>query len=110
MDSRDQGRSTDSPIPINYEKMTSDLVALLDYLHTGPVNVLGWSDGAIEALELGMDYPTKVRMIAAMAANLDPDGAVPEVVALVKQSIASTPVSVKATVGACGSSTVRMVP
>jgi len=97
MDSRDQGRSTDSPGPINYEKMTSDLVALLDYLHIGPVNVLGWSDGAIEALELGMNYPAKVKMIAAMAANLDPDGAVPEIVALVKQSIASTPASVKAT-------------
>jgi pimeloyl-ACP methyl ester carboxylesterase len=95
MDSRDQGRSTDSPSPINYEKMTSDLAALLDYLHTGPVNVLGWSDGAIEALELGMDYPTKVKMIAAMAANLDPDGAVPEAVALVKQYIASTRPSVK---------------
>lgn len=97
MDSRDQGRSSDSPGPINYEKMTSDLAALLDYLHTGPVNVLGWSDGAIEALELGMNYPAKVKMIAAMAANLDPDGAVPEVVALVKQSIASTPASAKAT-------------
>jgi pimeloyl-ACP methyl ester carboxylesterase len=95
MDSRDQGRSADSPGPINYEKMTSDLAALLDYLRTGPVDVLGWSDGAIEALELGMDYPAKVKKIAAMAANLDPDGAVPEVVALVKQDIASTPAAVK---------------
>jgi len=95
MDSRDQGRSADSPGPINYETMTSDLVALLDYLHTGPVNVLGWSDGAIEALELGMNNPTKVKKIAAMAGNLDPDGAVSEIVALVKQSIASTSASVK---------------
>ncbi|WP_187290225.1 alpha/beta fold hydrolase [Terriglobus saanensis] len=95
MDSRDQGRSANSPGPINYEKMTSDLAALLDYLHTGPVNVLGWSDGAIEALELGMDHPEKVKKIAAMAANLDPDGAVPEIVAMVKQSIASAPTSVK---------------
>lgn len=97
MDSRDQGRSSDSSGPIDYEIMTSDLVALLDYLHIGPVNVLGWSDGAIEALELGMNYPGKVKKIAAMAANLEPDGAVPEIVTLVKQMIATTPASAKAT-------------
>jgi pimeloyl-ACP methyl ester carboxylesterase len=95
MDSRDQGRSANSSGPINYEKMTSDLVALLDYLHTGPVNVLGWSDGAIEALELALYNPAKVKKIAAMAANLDPDGAVPEIVALVKNSIASAPASAR---------------
>jgi hypothetical protein len=50
MDSRDQGRSGDSPDKITYEKMTDDLAALLDHLKAGPVNVLGWSDGGIEAL------------------------------------------------------------
>ncbi len=97
MDSRDQGRSGDSSGPIHYEVMTSDLVALLDYLRVGPVNVLGWSDGAIEALELGMNYPGKVKKIAAMAANLEPDGVVPEGVAVIKQMIAATPAAAKAT-------------
>ena len=97
MDSRDQGRSGDSSDRINYEVMTSDLVALLDYLHIGSVDVLGWSDGGIEALELGMNYPGRVKKIAAMAANLEPDGAVPEVVTLVKQMIAATSAEARAT-------------
>lgn len=72
MDSRDQGKSGDSPDNVTYEKMTDDLAALLDHLNTRPVNVLGWSDGAIEALLLGIRHPAKVKKIAAMAANLNP--------------------------------------
>ena len=79
MDSRDQGRSGDSPDRITYEKMTDDLAALLDHLKTGPVYVLGWSDGGIEALLLGIHHPAKVNKIAAMAANLDPQGGYPEI-------------------------------
>ena len=71
MDSRDQGRSGDSPGKITYEKMTDDLAALLDHLKTGPVDVLGWSDGGIEALLLGIRHPANVKKIAAMAANLN---------------------------------------
>ena len=72
MDSRDQGKSGDSPDKLTYEKMTDDLAALLDHLKVGPVNVLGWSDGGIEALLLGIRHPAKVKKIAAMAANLNP--------------------------------------
>src|SRR4029453_13945496 len=52
MDSRDQGKSSDSPDKLTYEKMADDLAALIDHLPLGPVNVLGWSDGGIEALLL----------------------------------------------------------
>ena len=41
MDARDHGKSADSADKISYEKMTSDLAALLDHLQTGPVYVLG---------------------------------------------------------------------
>lgn len=91
MDSRDQGQSGDSPDAITYEKMTGDLAALLDHLHSQPVYVLGWSDGGIEALLLGIRYPDKVKKIAAMAANLNPEGAAPEAIAMVKQMLASVP-------------------
>lgn len=74
MDSRDHGRSGDAAGPLTFEAMTDDLAALLDHLHTGPVLVLGWSDGGIEALLLGLRHPDKVTKIAAMAANLDPAG------------------------------------
>jgi pimeloyl-ACP methyl ester carboxylesterase len=99
MDSRDQGKSADSQAPLTYEKMTGDLAALLDHLTTGPVNVLGWSDGGIEALLLGMKYPQKVKKIAAMAANLNPTSEAlhPDTVAMIKQWTASVPASAKDT-------------
>ncbi|MDQ3666303.1 MAG: alpha/beta hydrolase [Acidobacteriota bacterium] len=93
MDSRDQGRSGDTPDKLTYEKMTDDLAALLDHLKTVPVNVLGWSDGAIQALLLAIRHPAKVKKIAAMAANLNPseDALHPEVIAVIKSMIAAIP-------------------
>ena len=86
MDSRDQGRSADSQEPITYEKMTDDLAALIDHLQVGPVDVVGWSDGGIEALLLGVRHPGKVKKIVSMAANLNPgpEAFAPEVDALIK--------------------------
>jgi pimeloyl-ACP methyl ester carboxylesterase len=93
MDSRDQGKSADSPDKLTYEKMTDDLAALLDHLKSGPVDVLGWSDGGIEALLLGIRHPAKVKKIVAMAANLNPsDKALhPEVLTLIKDMMAAIP-------------------
>ena len=91
MDSRDQGKSGDSPDKITYEKMSDDLAALLDHLHAPPAYVLGWSDGGIEALLLGIRHPEKVKKIAAMAANLNPseDAIYPEALGWVKSGLES---------------------
>jgi pimeloyl-ACP methyl ester carboxylesterase len=89
MDSRDQGRSGDSPGALNYEVMTDDLAALIDHLKCGPVDVLGWSDGGIEALLLGVRHPESVRKIAAMAANLKPDGLYPVILGWIKSNLTS---------------------
>lgn len=97
MDSRDQGRSSDSPDALTYEKMTDDLSALLDHLHTGPVDVLGWSDGGIEALLMGMRHPTQVRRLVAMAANLNPEAIYPETDKLAKEMLASIPAEARKT-------------
>jgi pimeloyl-ACP methyl ester carboxylesterase len=93
MDSRDQGKSSDSPDKITYEKMADDLAALLDHLKAGPVDVLGWSDGGIEALLLGIRHPSKVKKIAAMAANLNPstDAVYPETWAMAKSMLEAIP-------------------
>ena len=91
MDSRDQGRSSDSAAPLTYEKMTDDLAALLDHLQTGPVDVVGWSDGGIEALLMGLRHPGKVRKLVAMAANLNPEAIYPETDKLVKDMLAAIP-------------------
>lgn len=99
MDSRDQGNSGDSSDKITYEKMADDLAALLDHLKTGPVDVVGWSDGGIESLLLGIRHPAKVKKIVAMAANLNPseEAIYPEILALVKGMIAEIPTGAKAT-------------
>ncbi len=99
MDSRAQGKSGDSEDQLTYEKMTDDLAALLDHLKVGPVDVLGWSDGGIEALLLGIHHPEKVKKIAAMAANLDPsESAVyPEVMDWVRDTLAAMTPEQKAT-------------
>ena len=99
MDSRDQGRSGDSSSNITYEKMTDDLAALLAHLKIGPVNVLGWSDGGIEALLLGIRHPQKVKKIAAMAANLNPsdEALEPEIISLIKSMVSEMPASQRET-------------
>jgi len=93
MDSRDQGKSADTDSKITYEKMTDDLAALLDHLKVGPVDVLGWSDGGIEALLLGIKHPEKVKKIAAMAANLTPaeDALEPAIIGLIKSMVSDMP-------------------
>jgi pimeloyl-ACP methyl ester carboxylesterase len=99
MDSRDQGKSADSPDTLTYEKMTDDLAALLDHLKVGPVDVLGWSDGGIEALLLGIRHPAKVKKIVAMAANLNPTEAAlsPEVLATIKSMMDAIPAATRDT-------------
>jgi pimeloyl-ACP methyl ester carboxylesterase len=99
MDSRDQGRSSDSAERLTYEKMADDLAALIDHLKVGPVNVLGWSDGGIEALLLGIRHPAKVKKLVAMAANLNPsDKALhPDVLPLIRQMVNDMPAAQKAT-------------
>ena len=91
MDSRDQGKSGDSADQLNYTKMTDDLAALLEHLKAPPAYVLGWSDGGIEGLLLAIQHPDKVRMIAAMAANLKPEGAHPDALAMVRSMIDAMP-------------------
>ena len=99
MDSRDQGKSSDSSGSLTYEKMTDDLAALIDHLKLGPVDVLGWSDGGIEALLLGIRHPAKVKKIAAMAANLNPstDAVYPETLAMARSMSDAIPAAEKDT-------------
>jgi pimeloyl-ACP methyl ester carboxylesterase len=73
-DSRGQGRSTDADAPLSYGLMADDMVRLLDVLHLGAVDVVGWSDGGIIGLDLAMRYPERVRHLVAIGANFDPTG------------------------------------
>jgi len=69
VDSRGQGRTTDSDLEITYALMASDMSELIDKLNLGKVNVLGWSDGGNIGLELAYAHPEKVLKVVTLGAN-----------------------------------------
>ncbi|OWV96506.1 alpha/beta hydrolase [Rhizobium sp. R693] len=73
-DSRGHGRSTRSKQPFGYDLMTSDYVALLDYLKLDKVTLVGWSDGGIIGIDMAMKNPEKLTRVIAQAANVTTDG------------------------------------
>jgi pimeloyl-ACP methyl ester carboxylesterase len=68
-----QGRTPDREGPISFEGMLADTVAYLDHFGLDSVHVVGFSDGAITALMLGMEQPERVRSLVSISANLFPD-------------------------------------
>jgi pimeloyl-ACP methyl ester carboxylesterase len=76
IDSRGHGRSTMGPYPLSYEKMQSDVVAVMDALHLRKVSFVGWSDGAIISLIMAMKNPERVNRVYAFGASMNTDAAV----------------------------------
>ncbi|HLZ82949.1 MAG TPA: alpha/beta hydrolase [Caulobacteraceae bacterium] len=81
IDSRGHGRSTRDARPYTYELMASDAVAVMDALRVPRAAVIGWSDGAIIGLVLAMKNPDRLTRVFAFAANMDPSGVKPDVLA-----------------------------
>jgi steroid delta-isomerase-like uncharacterized protein len=73
-DSRGHGRTTDSDQPLSYALMASDVVQLLDHLEIDRAHVVGFSDGAIVALDLAINYPERVDKLVLGGANFHVDG------------------------------------
>jgi pimeloyl-ACP methyl ester carboxylesterase len=74
IDSRGHGRSTRDTRPFVYERMASDVLAVMDRLHLEKAALVGWSDGATIALILAMKAPTRVEGVYFFACNMDPSG------------------------------------
>jgi pimeloyl-ACP methyl ester carboxylesterase len=72
-DSRAQGKSIDTSDSLTYEMMADDFNELLNQLKVDSCNVIGWSDGGINALLLAMRHPKKVKRLVSTGANLWPD-------------------------------------
>jgi pimeloyl-ACP methyl ester carboxylesterase len=72
-DSRAQGKSADAGDSLSYEMMADDYAALLDAMKIDSADVIGWSDGGINALLLAIRHPEKVKKLASTGANLVPD-------------------------------------
>jgi pimeloyl-ACP methyl ester carboxylesterase len=88
IDSRGHGHSSHGPEPLSYELMASDVLGVLDHLGIAKAHLVGWSDGAIIALELGIHHPERLNRTVAYGANFVPEGfhettPSPEVAALI---------------------------
>jgi pimeloyl-ACP methyl ester carboxylesterase len=74
VDSRGHGRSTRDDQPFGYDLMTDDVVALMDTLDIRRADIVGWSDGAIIALDMAMRHPERAGRIFAFGANTQTSG------------------------------------
>lgn len=78
-DSRGHGRSTRNANPFSYDLMSSDYLALLDYLKIDKTALVGWSDGGIIGIDIAIHHPERLTKVFAQAANTKIDGVKPDV-------------------------------
>jgi pimeloyl-ACP methyl ester carboxylesterase len=73
-DRRGHGRTADTDAPFHYDDMAKETVAVLDKVVGGPAHLVGWSDGGIIALLMGIGHPEVVGRLVAIGANYHYDG------------------------------------
>jgi pimeloyl-ACP methyl ester carboxylesterase len=72
-DSRGQGKSEMKTDSLTYVQITKDWEGLVNHLKLDSISIIGWSDGGIVGLEMGISGKTKIKKIVTMGANLRPD-------------------------------------
>jgi len=78
IDTRGHGDSTRGNFELSYQIFAEDTIQVLDRLAIKRTDIVGWSDGGIIALLLGLEAPQRVDKIVAISANFHPSGLVPE--------------------------------
>ncbi|CAL2086280.1 alpha/beta fold hydrolase [Tenacibaculum dicentrarchi] len=92
-DSRGQGKSKLKTKKLTYDLMAEDWEELAKHLKLDTVNILGWSDGGIIGLKMGIRNKIKIKKIVTMGVNLrlDPTAvnkwAIQQVIDMHSQSI-----------------------
>ena len=69
-DSRGQGKSELKTRSLTYLQMAKDLEKLTKHLNLTSINILGWSDGGIIGLKMGIRNKVKIKKIVTMGPNL----------------------------------------
>jgi len=72
-DNRGQGKSEMKTDSLTYTQIAKDWEGLVNYLKLDSINIVGWSDGGIIGLKMGISSKVKIKKIVAMGANLRPD-------------------------------------
>jgi len=75
IDSRGRGRSSPGNVPLSYELMAAEVVAVMDTFNIDRAAVAGWSDGAIIGMVAALNYPDRIERVFAYAGNMDLTGA-----------------------------------
>ena len=76
-DRRGHGHTPDVPGPFSYERYAEDAVAFLDEVVGGPAHLVGYSDGAITALLVGLARPDLVRRMVLISGQFHQSGLIP---------------------------------
>lgn len=71
IDSRNHGASQVTT-DYAYDTMMADICSFIEELQLAPVDMIGFSDGAIIALLLAMNHPKQMHKMALLGANLSP--------------------------------------
>ncbi|MGZ5586795.1 MAG: alpha/beta fold hydrolase [Methylobacter sp.] len=79
IDTRGHGDSTPGNTKLSYQVFAEDTLLVLDRLGIQRSDIVGWSDGGIIALLLGIEAPQRVGRIVAISANFQPSGLIPDV-------------------------------
>jgi pimeloyl-ACP methyl ester carboxylesterase len=69
-----QGRSGGRAEALSYHGMAEDVIALMDHLGIRRADVMGWSDGGIEGLDMAIHHPDRVGHLVTLGANFNPAG------------------------------------
>ena len=76
------GHTPDTGRAMSIDRFADDVAEMIDRVAAGgPVDVWGFSLGALTATSLGLRHPSKVRRLVLAATNIRPDGYHPEITA-----------------------------
>lgn len=78
IDTRGHGESTSGDTALTYQVFTQDTLLVLDRLGIQRTDIIGWSDGGIIGLLLGLEAPQRVNKLVTISANFHPSGLIQE--------------------------------
>lgn len=73
------GLSKDGDRPWSYEAFADDVAALMEYLGIGKASVMGYSSGALVALQVAIRHPQLIDKLVVVSAGFSSDGYYPAV-------------------------------
>jgi len=90
------GHTSDRDAPESFEQDADDVIALLKYLKTDKVNILGFSDGGCTTMQIAITHPEIINKAIIVSANYQREGMIPGFFeGLQKASLADMPASLK---------------